>query len=210
VPRADLRGFTEGLQATNRTLTKSGDTPLVGEWPKRILALALCAIAALVVAGSAASYAPRKQVATLGSKGCCKQGLRGGGLVYGTISWPGSVLVQDYVGDAVPKVPGVKKRILLTGGVYFKIPFKKKKFTFSVTGTRYRIVVEGKSTMAGVGVYGKALFLGQGTYSLNGAAPLPWPNGVVDLGRPNAPPPTTSTVTTTATTPGSASAPSGR
>jgi hypothetical protein len=127
---------------------------------------------------------------SLVSKGKGKQTVTGGGLLYGIVAEGGSLQVADLStnGDRKCKTTSATRHGTGTGGVFYYA--SRGRLSFSCSGTRYRIVLRGKSELYGVGVYGKARFVGVGEYALSDGPPLLWDpvdGTTIDLGTP-APP----------------------
>jgi hypothetical protein len=190
----------------------------------------LCAIAlaALLVAGftvSAAARAPAgvKSTNTIVSSGSGRQTLEGAGLAYGVLAPGGDVRIVDLssnrdgkftVTAQVPATGGspaqsvsVKPVKLLGVLVYRLKPTRQnlsRNLAFSVAGSKFRLVLDGQSTLNGAGVSGTIKLEGTGTVSVNGQTPpLEWATaGRLTLPTKAAAAKTTTTTktTTTATT----------
>jgi hypothetical protein len=146
----------------------------------------------LVLATVAATFLPAMPVTTsvaqtdaveasLLSKGKGTQTFIGGGLTYGTVAKGGRVEIRDIAGDLAKTVPGLQPRKGKDGSFLYVLT--NRPATFKLSGTKYEIVLNGVSTLNGIGVYGKAAFKGVGTYQLSGDAALLW-DGPVSLGKP--------------------------
>jgi hypothetical protein len=192
----------------------------------------LCAIAlvALLVAGSSVSASARvpagvKSTNTIVSSGVGRQTFEGAGLAYGVLAPGGDVRIVDLssnrdgkftVTAQVPATAGspaqsvsVKPVKLLGVFVYRLKPTRQnlsRNLAFSVAGSKFRLVLEGQSTLNGAGVSGSLKLEGAGTVSVNGQTPpVEW----TTAGRLTLPtkaaaaaakPATTTKTTTTATT----------
>jgi hypothetical protein len=191
----------------------------------------LCAIAlaALLVAGFTVSAAARvpagvKTTNTIVSSGSGRQTFEGAGLAYGVLAPGGDVRIVDLssnrdgkftVTAQVPATAGspaqsvsVKPVRVLGVLVYRLKPTRQnlsRNLAFSVAGSKFRLVLDGQSTLNGAGVSGTIKLEGTGTVSVNGQTPpLEW----ATAGRLTLPvkaaavarPATTTKTTTTATT----------
>jgi hypothetical protein len=157
------------------------------------LLAALLALTCLTPA-FAASGASRL-VTSLVSTGSGMQGFRGGGLVYGTVAHGGSLVVRDLApgGAQAAQVDvrcgkaakPVRCGVPVAAGTLYRAAGKVLRY--KVSGTRYRVVLRGQSTLDGVGVYGGAVFSGTGSFTVDGGAAATWTTGVIELGGPNSP-----------------------
>jgi hypothetical protein len=164
-------------------------------------ALVLAAVAPFVAFSSQRPAATRV-VNSFVSSGTGTQEVRGGGggLIYGTLARGGMLTVKDVskthdLQRAVkcpPKVHSCSKNV--AGSIVYHA--SGGKLSYKLSGTRFRAVLRGTSTVDGVGLFGSAYFAGQGTFALNGGAAQDWSTGFADLGLPNRPPSTTTTTTT--------------
>jgi hypothetical protein len=161
----------------------------------------LCAIAlaALLVAGftvSAAAHTPAavKGTNTIVSSGAGRQTFEGAGLAYGVLAPGGDVRVVDLssnhdgkftVTAQVPATGGAPaqsvsvKPVKLLGMLIYRLkPTRQnlsRNLAFSVAGSKFRLVLEGQSTLNGAGVSGAIRLEGAGTVSVNGQnPPLEW------------------------------------
>jgi hypothetical protein len=148
-------------------------------------------VLAVVVLGAIAMPAAATRVQTsLSSKGSGRQGIDGGGLTYGSVARNGTVLVIDLSAakdaSVTIKAPARKAQ----GGKLYTAK-KPGGLAFRVSGTHYRIVLNGISSLNGIGVYGSAFFRGAGFYSLSGGNDVPWTTATqttIKLGEQHAPP----------------------
>jgi hypothetical protein len=195
-----------------------------------VCALILAALLLASIAGTASARKPaaRTSTTTIVSSGTGKQTLEGGGLTYGTLAPGGDVRVTDLsprhdgkftVTAQVPATAGAAAQSIAVKAVrigpvlYFKLKPTKanagRNLAFSVAGSKFRLVLEGDSSLNGAGVTGKITLDGTGTVSVNGQTPpLEWaaaphitlaPKAVLPATAAK-PAKTTTTTTTTATT----------
>lgn len=156
--------------------------------------VAVALVASLFGLGTAPAHA--RVVTSLVSSGTGSQLFKGGGLVYGRIRGKESsltvldlskkhdlrLLLSTPTGTTLKPTPTVD-------GLQYLVP-KGQVVAFRFSGSRYQLSLvadagNGKSTLNGVGVFGKAWFNGQGSYSLDGAPDQVWNLGVVSLGPPS-------------------------
>jgi hypothetical protein len=161
----------------------------------------LCAIAlaALLVAGftvSAAARAPAgvRSTNTIVSSGSGRQTFEGAGLAYGVLAPGGDVRIVDLSGNrdgkftVTAQVPATAsspaqsvsvKPVKVLGVLVYRLkPTRQnlsRNLAFSVAGSKFRLVLDGQSTLNGAGVSGTIKLEGTGTVSVNGQTPpLEW------------------------------------
>jgi hypothetical protein len=188
---------------------------------------AVVLIVALVVGASSALAARHPNAArntnTITSTGTGRQVLEGAGLTYGTLLPGGVVRLVDLSArhDAkftvTAQVPATQttaaqsvavKYIRLGPMLIFKVKQPrlnaKASLAFSVGGSRFRLVLEGTSTLNGAAVIGRVTLEGTGTIAVNGQTPpVEWQGSPRITLAPHvtAPAPTKTTTTPTTTTP---------
>jgi hypothetical protein len=161
---------------------------------RSLCATALAVMLAVSLTSSAAARTPAgvRGTNTIVSTGTGRQTLEGAGLLYGVLAPGGDVRVIDLsaghdgrftVTAQIPATGGAAaqsapiKAIRLAGVLVFK-PTRanaKRSLAFSVAGSKFRLVLEGASTLNGAGVSGTVKLEGQGTVSINGQSPpLEW------------------------------------
>jgi hypothetical protein len=118
---------------------------------------------------------------SLVSKGRGTQTFEGGGLIYGTVAKNATILVVNLSGldDLSTTIKGKGTRF--AGGKLYTA-HDNKGLAFKVSGSSYRVVIKGVSSLNGLGVYGQGVFRGSGSYSLSGGPYIPWGRGKVSLG----------------------------
>jgi len=187
---------------------------------------AVVLIVALVAGASSALAARHPDAArntnTITSTGTGRQVLEGAGLTYGTLL-PGGVVrlvdlspKHDAKFTVTAQVPATQTTPAQSVGVkyfrlgpmlIFKVKQARQKATlaFSVGGSRFRLVLEGTSTLNGAAVIGRVQLDGTGTIAVNGQTPpVEWQASprVILAVHAAAPVPTRTTTTpTTSTTP---------
>lgn len=163
-------------------------------------ALLVAAVLVASIVGTAEARRPvvkpvaRVSTTTIVSTGSGSQTLEGGGLTYGTLAAGGDVRVVDLspkhdgkftVTAQVPATAGAAAQSVGIRPVHigallvFRLrPSKQnagRNLAFSVAGSKFRLVLEGDSTLNGAGVTGKITLDGTGTVSVNGQTPaLEW------------------------------------
>ena len=170
--------------------------------PMRTRPLCAIALVALLVAGfsaSALAHVPAaakspKGTNTIVSSGSGRQTFEGAGLAYGVLAPGGDVRIIDLspnhdgkftVTAQVPATGGAPaqsvsvKPVRLLGVLFYRLkPTRQnlsRNLAFSVAGSRFRLVLEGQSTLNGAGVSGAIKLEGTGTVSVNGQnPPLEW------------------------------------
>jgi hypothetical protein len=160
--------------------------------PLRAIGLAVLLVLSITTAAAARKPAAVRGTNTIVSAGSGRQTLEGAGLVYGVLAPGGDVRVIDLspnhdgkftVTAQIPATGGAAatsasvKPIRLAGLLVFK-PTRanaRRTLAFSVAGSRFRLVLDGQSTLNGAGVTGFVKLEGTGTVSINGQAPpLEW------------------------------------
>jgi hypothetical protein len=161
---------------------------------RSLCAIALGVMLVLSLTSVAAARYPAgvRGTNTIVSTGTGRQTLEGAGLLYGVLAPGGDVRVIDLsaghdgrftVTAQIPASGGAAaqsaaiKPVRIAGQLIFK-PTKanaKRSLAFSVAGSKFRLVLEGASTLNGAGVSGTVKLEGQGTVSINGQnPPLEW------------------------------------
>jgi hypothetical protein len=178
-----------------------------------------------LVAGASSALAARhpavgRNTNTITSTGSGRQVLEGAGLTYGTLL-PGGVVrlidlspKHDAKFTVTAQVPATQttpaqsvgvKYIRLGPMLIFKVKQARLKasLAFSVGGSRFRLVLDGTSTLNGAAVIGKVQLDGTGTIAVNGQTPpVEWQASprVVLAAHAATPLPARTTTTTTPTT----------
>jgi hypothetical protein len=161
--------------------------------PLRAIALALLLVLSITAVAAAHRPVGVRGTNTIVSTGTGRQTLEGAGLTYGVLAPGGDVRVVDLspghdgkftVTAQIPANGGSAassasiKPIKLGGGLLVFKPTKanaKRSLAFSAAGSRFRLVLEGASTLNGAGVTGSVKLEGAGTVSINGQnPPLEW------------------------------------
>jgi hypothetical protein len=159
-----------------------------------VLAVAML-LGSIAAAADARKPAYANGATTIVSNGSGRQVLEGGGLTYGTIA-AGSVSelrVWDYSSKHDAKVTVTAqasgssgssagrpvKASRLSGGQLFRLkPTRQnasRTLAFSVSGSHFRLVLDGTSSLNGAGVTGRITLYGDGTITINGQdPPLDW------------------------------------
>jgi hypothetical protein len=149
------------------------------------LRTALGAVLAALVLVPAAGAAPgdRGVFVTKGAGRVIFAG--GGGIAYGTVFSGGTLNVVDYSAahdlkvdsPVVPTLnPDQSRTYSPAGGA--------KSLAFRLSGSAYRVTVQGSSTYNAVGVYGRLLQVrGKGTITVNGGRRKAWNIPIVKLGK---------------------------
>jgi hypothetical protein len=190
--------------------------------------LAAVVLIVALVAGASSALAARhleakRNTNTITSTGTGRQVLEGAGLTYGTLLPGGVVRLIDFSAkhDAkftvTAQVPATQtapaqsvgvKYVRLGPVLIFKVKQpklnQKASLAFSVAGSRFRLVLEGTSTLNGAAVIGRVTLDGIGTIAVNGQTPpVEWQTSPrITLGpHLTAPAPTRTTSTPTTTTP---------
>jgi hypothetical protein len=161
--------------------------------PLRAIALAVLLVLSITTVAAAHRPDAVRGTNTIVSTGTGRQTLEGAGLVYGVLAPGGDVRVIDLspghdgkftVTAQIPASGGSAaqsasiKPIKLGGGLLVFKPTRanaKRSLAFSAAGSRFRLVLEGASTLNGAGVSGSVKLEGAGTVSINGQnPPLEW------------------------------------
>jgi hypothetical protein len=141
----------------------------------------LTVLVSLALLGTLAVPASARVQASLASKGKGRQIVEGGGLTYGTVAKNSTVLIQNLSGLSDLTITIKGKPTKYAGGKLY-VAKDAKGMAFKVSGSSYRLTLQGASSLNGIGVYGQATFRGYGTYSLSGGPDIAWGKGKVSLG----------------------------
>jgi len=188
---------------------------------------AVVLIVALVAGVSSALAAGRPEAGrntnTIVSTGTGRQVLEGAGLTYGTLL-PGGIVrlvdlsvKHDAKFTVTAQVPATQttpaqsvgvRYVRLGGMLIFKVKQPrlnaKASLAFSVAGSKFRLALEGTSTLNGAAVIGKVTLEGTGTIAVNGQTPpVEWQAmpRITLAAHTAAPVPPKTTTTPTTTTP---------
>jgi hypothetical protein len=196
--------------------------------PLRAIALAVLLLASSTAVAAAHRPAAVRSTNTIVSSGSGRQTFEGAGLAYGVLAPGGDVRVVDLsanhdgkftVTAQVPSSGGAPaqsvsvKPVKIAGVLFFRLKATRQNLSrnlaFSVAGSRFRLVLDGQSTLNGAGVLGFIKLEGTGTVSVNGQnPPLEWasagrltlPAKVAATSRPTTTKPTTTATTSTTST----------
>jgi hypothetical protein len=150
-----------------------------GVLARAVLLAVLAALAALPATGSAAGGDRGVFV----SKGVGRQIFAGGGgVAYGIVFSGGSLVVTDYSSSHDMKVEAPVQPSLNQDGSRTYVPAGGAERTaFRISGTLYRVTVQGSGTFNAAGVWGRLQVRGKGTLTVNGKRTR-WP-ATVKLGK---------------------------
>jgi hypothetical protein len=146
------------------------------------LRAALAAFASLLVIVPASDAAARDRGLFV-SKGVGRQIFAGGGgVAYGQIFSGGSLVVLDYSPNHDMKVETPVVPTSNSDGSKTYVPAGGTARTaYRISGSLYRVTVQGSATFNAVGVYGRLQLRGKGTLTVNGARDR-WNGPAVKLG----------------------------